>query len=449
MERHRTRLGAELTRARLKRGCKDVEALRASLALSGAVVEKGGRGGVVDGHVVKGWPHPRWVRVNMLKTSLREQLGTTFVEYEILDSLEKVLDSASAGTGKVLHIDENVPNLLALPPRTDLSKTAGYSQGLIILQDKASCFPAYLLDPRSEDGDCLDGCAAPGNKTTHLAAILQGQDSIDQPPRVYACEWDKFGRSLTLAAMVKKAGADSVIINAGQDFLKIDPNLPPWIEIGCILLDPTCSGSGTIGDDESLQVILPARYTDTSSQGTSGKRKRKAEPKQTSPLQPTTEEEVPISVDQTREQLATRLATLAAIQLKMLLHAFTFPKARKITYSTCSIYAEENEQVVVKALFSAQAQRLRWRILRMDEQISGMKTWNLRGDREACRDMDIDPSGDVADIAEACIRCEKGTKEGTQGFFVAAFVRDLANSTNDAVPQDEDWEGFSDTESSG
>ena len=31
---------------------------------------------------------------------------------------------------------------------------------------------------------------------------------------------------------------------------------------------------------------------------------------------------------------------------------------------------------------------------------------------------------DAEEVAEACIRCAKGTGEGTMGFFVCGFVRD-------------------------
>jgi putative methyltransferase len=128
-----------------------------------------------------------------------------------------------------------------------------------------------------------------------------------------------------------------------------------------------------------------------------------------------------------------------------------YPNARKITYSTCSIHAEENERVVVKALHSPAADG--WRILRRNEQVEGLKGWPIRGQLKACKGaLDIlgadekenstRNTDNAATIAEACIRCEKGTKEGTMGFFVAGFVKDDAESTDQ-----EEWRGFSDDES--
>lgn len=46
------------------------------------------------------------------------------------------------------------------------------SQGFALLQ--ASCLPAFLLSPAA-GSHVIDACAAPGNKTSHLAAILKNK----------------------------------------------------------------------------------------------------------------------------------------------------------------------------------------------------------------------------------------------------------------------------------
>ena len=45
-----------------------------------------------------------------------------------------------------------------------------------------------------------------------------------------------------------------------------------------------------------------------------------------------------------------RLHNLATMQLGLLTHALTFPSARVVVYSTCSIHPIENELVVAAAL---------------------------------------------------------------------------------------------------
>lgn len=441
------RLGAELTRERVRKGLASVEDLRRHIEAgtadgvplaNAATGSKIGQNTSAEMH----WSHARWVRINTVKTSLEEQLNTTFADYKPIESLERLLKDGSSHDDKLLHIDKHVPNLVALAPSADLSKTAAYLSGHIILQDKASCFPAYLLNPKPNDGNCLDACAAPGNKTTHLAAITQYEDAI-RKPTIYACERDKT-RALTLKRMVCTAGAQTnVVIKAGQDFLRTNPDQPPWNSVGALLLDPSCSGSGIVGRNESLEIVLPSKENKESSAPQSKKRKRKAQPKSNAEVAETPEvpEEIPISEIEVPDRLSVRLAALSTFQLKLLLHAFEFPKARKITYSTCSVHAEENEIVVLKALDSPTAKRRRWRVLRRDEQICGMKSWEIRGDLQACKEA-MEGEG-VEQIAEACIRCEMGTKEGTQGFFVAAFVRNDGEETQ-REPSEEEWDGCSD-----
>lgn len=45
------------------------------------------------------------------------------------------------------------------------------------LQSKASCMPAHVLAPQP-GWTVVDACAAPGNKTTHVAALMGNKGSI-------------------------------------------------------------------------------------------------------------------------------------------------------------------------------------------------------------------------------------------------------------------------------
>ena len=466
---HKARLTAELTKARLKRGFASLTDLKTHINEGNSSCARSIKDrdnlAVEEAYPTGQWPHPRWVRVNSLRTSLKEQLDTTFANYQHVGSIEKLL-TTSKGTERFLHLDKHVPDLIAFSPTENLTHTAAYRQGLIILQDKASCFPAYLLGPPATGRDCLDACAAPGNKTTHMAAI-KATHGTKSKGRIYACEKDK-KRATTLQSMITLAGADKiVIVKAGQDFLRLDPVDPQWNNVGSILLDPSCSGSGIIGRDEELVVTLP-KIEGMISSKSSRKRKRRS-----STLQPAEKpnqsdlrmkQQCEETVKETSEISATRLEALSHFQLKLFLHAFRFQHATRVTYSTCSIHSQENEHVITRALLSPKAREHGWRILRQDEQVSGMAAWHIRGHQRACEEIlsaSQDSRGDLVaeDVAAACIRCEKGTKEGTQGFFVAAFVREK-RQTSGAVgsaqfsprsleidgPDEDEWEGFSDGE---
>ena len=403
VEKHKARLNAEFTRVRLRDGCENTQEFRKRIEET-LKVEDGG-----DDH----W-HPRWVRVNTLKTSLQEQLHTTFKGRHQVDDLKEL----RASKDKAVFVDKHVPNLLALVAVDELTRSIAYLDGLIIFQDKASCFPALLLDPASCDGDIVDACAAPGNKTTHVASLMQGQTK----KMIHACERDAT-RVQSLLKIVNLAGAAKCCkIHAGQDFLRVDPDKPPWNTVSAVLLDPSCSGSGIIGRDETIRIVLPKIVTsDASKSGRSRKRKR---PQVEGGTEVTIAQEPQARADgDPPKGLSDRLEALSKIQLKLLLHAFNFPSARRITYSTCSIYDDENEHVVIKALKSVIAKRRRWRIMRQDEQPDGLREWPIRGKLEACEAASGDRIPDAKVIAKSCIRCEKSTMERTQGFFVAGFVR--------------------------
>lgn len=178
---------------------------------------------------------------------------------------------------------------------------SSYLQGKGIIQDKASCFPAFILAPDS-GSQVLDSCAAPGNKTTHLAMMMQGKG------RVVAFEMDpkRFQtlKKLTLLATENNQGIPSIIECKNADFLAVNPNNYPQIEYA--LVDPSCSGSGMIQRMDHLV------------------------------------DEEPISPQ--------RLAGLAEFQVAVVLHAMKFPAMKRVVYSTCSVHDEENEQVVERIL---------------------------------------------------------------------------------------------------
>jgi 25S rRNA (cytosine2278-C5)-methyltransferase len=75
--------------------------------------------------------------------------------------------------------DKHIPNLLAFPAQTSFQDDIAYTSGKIILQDKASCFPAAVLAPPSSNRACvIDATAAPGNKTSHLSALMEGKGTV-------------------------------------------------------------------------------------------------------------------------------------------------------------------------------------------------------------------------------------------------------------------------------
>ncbi|KAF2461752.1 S-adenosyl-L-methionine-dependent methyltransferase [Lineolata rhizophorae] len=447
--RHKASLNAEFNRVRLNRGFPTVESFRAHIN-SGTRGDHGRRDSLSNDI-----EHPRWVRINALHTSLEHQLATTFQHYE----KKELLDVLRAPPAKhILCVDEHVPDLIALPPRADLSRTSAYQKGDLILQDKASCFPAYLLGMSSADAHVIDACAAPGNKTTHLAALLAAAHAGAEEPRSHQFKVTAFERNRkrasTLTKMVTLAGAaDVVSIRRGADFLACDPAAPDFTNVTCLLLDPSCSGSGIVGRDEAIPLSLPVAgagtppaAATTGANGPSSKRGKKRKRSQHAGAE---------SPAVSEPEIVARLAALSTFHLKLLMHAMKFPNAKRIAYSTCSVHAEENEEVVLKALEAKEVRERGWRVLKRKEQAEGMRKWHVRGDLgigvEALGDAGRSAVVGRSEVIEACLRCEKGTKDGTMGFFAVAFVRDpggaevtMQDGSDEPSDDEESWQGFSD-----
>ncbi|XP_042333308.1 28S rRNA (cytosine-C(5))-methyltransferase [Sceloporus undulatus] len=277
LHKHRARLQAELARLKVQKKVSNNQDLLAAAAAPANLLL------------------PRYARVNALKTRVEDA-----VDYFKRQgyAYQGKGDAKALAEGKRFLLDPFFPDLLAFPPQTDLHLDQLYQAGHLILQDKASCLPAFLLDP-PPGSHVIDACAAPGNKTSHLAAIMKNKG------RLFAFDRDA-KRLATLSTMLVRAGVACHEL-AHLDFLTTDPCDPKYNRVQYILLDPSCSGSGMAG------------------------------------RQPFEEDEAEAM---TQDALSARLRALSGFQRKMLLHALKFPALRRLVYSTCSIHQEENEEVV-------------------------------------------------------------------------------------------------------
>jgi len=112
----------------------------------------------------------------------------------------------------------------------------GQREGLFQLQDEASMLIAHLLAPRAGQR-ILDACAAPGGKTTHIAALSSNSADIlalDLHPR----------RVKLVTAGATRLGCRGI---AAQAWDLTEP--PAFLEQGSfdrVLVDAPCSGLGVL-----------------------------------------------------------------------------------------------------------------------------------------------------------------------------------------------------------
>ena len=222
---------------------------------------------------------PVTLRVNTIKSNAEKvkiELEKNNIEYEIVE------------WNKSAFIIKNVKE-------DEIRKLDIYNNGEIYLQSLSSMIPAIIIDPKERE-NILDMTAAPGGKTSQMAAIANNKVFLT------ACEKNKI-RLDRLQYNMQKQGVKNINIMQ-EDSRK----LSNYFSFDKILLDAPCSGSGT-------ENVFNSNFT----------------------------EELIKRSCKTQEELLTKA-------LSILKHG------GEMVYSTCSILKEENEEILNKVLKKFKAQ---------------------------------------------------------------------------------------------
>jgi putative methyltransferase len=228
----------------------------------------------------------RYVRVNQIKMSLKNGLH----------EMKKLYSTAV--------FDEHIPSLIILPPLViGLGDHALVKNGSLIIQDKASCMPSQLLMDEWSEGDIIDACAAPGNKTSHLASLLHELVSPNSNFKITAFDRNKERYEL-LKSRMNQSNASLYVNALNENFLTVDVNLDRYKNVRSILCDPSCSGSGVVRD---VCRVLQNDHKNLH------------------------------QTDNDIEQ-NERLMKLQSFQISVIEKAMSFPNVQTVVYSTCSIH---------------------------------------------------------------------------------------------------------------
>jgi 16S rRNA (cytosine967-C5)-methyltransferase len=79
--------------------------------------------------------------------------------------------------GREARLSEISPVGLVLAKQGPITEIPGYAEGWFYVEDEAAQLIPLILDPQPGER-VLDACAAPGGKTTHLAALMQNCGSL-------------------------------------------------------------------------------------------------------------------------------------------------------------------------------------------------------------------------------------------------------------------------------
>jgi len=162
-------------------------------------------------------------------------------------------------------------------------------EGMIYFQDEGSQLVGHLLDAQPEDR-VLDVCAAPGSKSTHIAALA---------PRAWIVAGDLHEHRLrTVREMAITQGAKRIqlIVNDATRALPFADK-----SFDRVLVDAPCSGTGTLRRNPEIRWRLS-----------------------------------PSDIDELSQRQSQILANACVV----------VRDGGRLVYSTCSVEPEENEQVV-------------------------------------------------------------------------------------------------------
>ncbi|KAF5017380.1 hypothetical protein F66182_10695 [Fusarium sp. NRRL 66182] len=224
---------------------------------------------------------PVVIRTNTLRTHRRD-LAQALINRGV--TLEPVGKWSKVG---LQVFESNVP----------LGATPEYLAGHYILQAASSFLPCMALEPQ-ENERVLDMAAAPGGKTTYMAAMMKNTGIVvaNDPNKA---------RAKGLIGNIHRLGARNVMVSNydAREFPK------PMGGFDRVLLDAPCSGTGVIAKDPSVKTNKTERDF--------------------------------MQLPHIQKQLI--LAAIDSVN-----HASK--TGGYIVYSTCSVTIEENEQVVQYAL---------------------------------------------------------------------------------------------------
>lgn len=231
-----------------------------------------------------------------IEEGLLEEKPVTLRVNTIKSSLEKVKNELEKNNIEYEFLEWNKDALIIKNVREDEIRKLGiYENGEIYLQSLSSMIPAVVLEPKEKE-NILDMTAAPGGKTTQIAAIAENKVFIT------ACEKNKI-RYDRLKYNVEKQGVKNINIMQ-EDSRK----LSDYFSFDKILLDAPCSGSGT-------ENVFTPNFSEYLIQKSS----------------------------KVQEELLTKSLTI-------------LKPGGEMVYSTCSILKEENEDIVKKVLKKFKAQ---------------------------------------------------------------------------------------------
>jgi len=220
-------------------------------------------------------------------TSLLKPLPKSFRVNRLKATIEEIVERFNMYGFEIRQLPWYADGFVANSPK--IGSTLERFLGKIYLQEAASMISPLLVREELQTArSVLDACAAPGSKTTQLAALMDNKGLL-------IANDNNYSRIRALKFNLNKAGALNVVIT-NRDLISF-----PGSEFDVILLDAPCSSEGTVRKNPSLL----SRW------------------------------------------LEHRIRTCAGQQKQLILKAFDLlAPGGTLVYSTCTFAPEENEAII-------------------------------------------------------------------------------------------------------
>ncbi|XP_053920372.1 putative methyltransferase NSUN7 [Cuculus canorus] len=254
---------------------------------------------------------PLFVWINTLKISFQD----------VFSDLRKNGFTRAESVSDLDHytycVDQHCYDVLMFPPslKEELLNLDLFTDCKLLLQDKSRSLAVHAAQALLNTGDDI----IVAHIGSHLTIAHMSVLTNDSTSKIFVCGVNSSAKAAELSNLVSHMGCQNIQF-LHEDFTEIEPTDKRIEKAKVILLLPQCSGLG-VGNpiDFILSEHRDAGLLRDLLQGS-------------------------VSVD--------KLSILAERQLNELRHAMKFKKVQAIVYCTCSIYPEENELVVKKALES-------------------------------------------------------------------------------------------------
>jgi 16S rRNA (cytosine967-C5)-methyltransferase len=193
-------------------------------------------------HSVPEWLAQMWWR-ELGEIDARALLGTVNQPAEAalrVNPLVATVDDVLSALPVSARFDDELPEALVLEGPFDAFASELFARGAIMPQSRGSMTVARTVAPVA-GARVLDLCAAPGAKTTHLAALMEDDGevvAVEKHP----------GRAAALERTCERMHATCVRVLVGDAGVPSHPG-----SFDFVLVDPPCSGLGTLQSRPDLR----------------------------------------------------------------------------------------------------------------------------------------------------------------------------------------------------